>query len=44
MVTWTKLKNRLLEVGVAQNRETMALRMLTTVGLFYFIMREDLRE
>ena len=44
MVTWTKLKNRLLEVGLTQNRETMALRTLTTVGLFYFIVREDLHE
>ena len=41
VVTWTILKNRLLEVGVIQNRETMALRTLTTVGLFYFIMCED---
>ena len=24
-----------------KNRETMALLMLTTVGLFHFIMRED---
>ena len=31
MVTWTIFKNHLLEVGVAQNREPMALRMLTTV-------------
>ena len=35
------LKNHLLEVGVTQNRETMALRMLATVALFYFIMHED---
>ena len=41
MVTWTIFKNHLLEVGLTQNRETMALRMLTTVDLFYFIMRED---
>ena len=27
--------------GLTQNQETMALRTLTTVGLFYFIMRED---
>ena len=27
MVTWTTLKNDLLEVGLTQNRETMALRM-----------------
>ena len=28
----------LLEVGLTQNQETMAFRMLTTVELFYFIM------
>ena len=27
-------KYRLLEVGLTQNRETMALRMLTTIDLF----------
>jgi hypothetical protein len=36
--------NQLLEVGLTQNRETMALRMLTTIGLFNFIMCEDLHE
>ena len=42
MVTWTILKNCLLKVGLTQNhRETPALRTLTTVGLFYFIMHED---
>ena len=41
MVTWTIFKNRLLEVGLTQNQETMALRLLTTVDLFYFIMCED---
>ena len=41
MVTWTIFKNRLLEVGLTQNRETMVLRMFTTVDLFYFIMCED---
>jgi hypothetical protein len=30
-----------LGVGLTQNWETMALRMLTTVDLFYFIMCED---
>ena len=40
MVTWTTFKNHLLEVGLTQNRETLALWTLTTVGLFYFIMRE----
>ena len=39
MVTWTIFKNHLLEVGLTQNRETMALRRLTTVGftLFYHV-------
>jgi len=44
MVTWTISKNHLLEVGLTWNWETMALRMLTTVDLFYFIMCEDPRE
>jgi hypothetical protein len=43
-VTWTIFKNHLLEAGLTQNRETMALRTLTTVGLFYFNMREDPHE
>ena len=42
MVTWTILKNHLLDVGLTQNRETMALRTLTTVGLLvYLIMCDD---
>ena len=44
MVTWTIFNNHLLEVGLTQNRETMALEMLTTFGLFYFIMCEDPHE
>ena len=44
MVTWTIFKNHLLEVGLTQNWETTALRTLTTVDLFYFIMREDPHE
>jgi hypothetical protein len=44
MVTWTTLKNHLLEVGLTQNRETMALQTLTTIGSFYFIMCEDPHE
>ena len=41
MVTWIVFRIHLLEVGLTQNRqEIMALRMLTTVGLFYFIMCE----
>ena len=34
MVTWTTFKNHLLEVGLTQNRETMALRTLTPIDLF----------
>ena len=45
MVTWIVFKNHFLEVGLTQNHwETMALRTLTTVGLFCFIMCEDLRD
>ena len=44
MVTWTIFKNHLLEVGLTQNRETMTLRTLTTVDLFYFIVRENPHE
>ena len=47
MLTWTILKIHLLEVGLPQNRETMALQTLTTVDfIFYFfiIMDEDPHE
>ena len=44
MITSTILKNHFLEVGLTQNRETMALRTFTTVDLLYFIMCEDQRE
>jgi hypothetical protein len=44
MVTWTIFNNHLMEVGLTQNLDTMALRALTTIGLFYFIMRKDLHE
>ena len=44
MVTWIIFENHLLEVGLTQNRETMTLRTLTTVGLFYFIMCENPHE
>ena len=44
MVTWTISKNHLLEIGLTQFRETVALRMLTTVDLFYFIVCEDPHE
>ena len=37
-------KNRLLKVGLIQNQETMTLQTLITVGLFYFIMRENPHE
>jgi hypothetical protein len=39
MVTWTKCKNHLLDVGLTHNRETMALRTLTTIDfiLFYHV-------
>ena len=42
MVTWSILKNHLLEVGSTQNHEIMALPNLTAVGLKHFIMCEDL--
>ena len=41
MVTWTTFKKHLLEVGLTQNTETMALQMFTTVDLFYFVMIKD---
>jgi hypothetical protein len=44
MVTWTTFKNNLLEVRLTQNRKIMALQTLTTIGLFYFIIREDPHE
>jgi hypothetical protein len=44
MVTWIIFKNHLLEVGLTQNWETMALWTLTTVDLFYFIMCEGSHE
>ena len=37
-------QNHLLEVGLTQNPETMALRTLTTVDLLWFIMCEDPHE
>ena len=37
-------KTHLLEVGLTQNRVTMASRTLTTVDLFYFIMCKDPHE
>ena len=44
MVTWIIFLNHLLDVGLAQNQETMARRMLMTVDLFYFITCEDMHE
>ena len=41
MVTWIILKNYLLEVGLTQKWETMALRILTTIDLVYLIMCDD---
>ena len=41
MVTWTIYKNHLLEVGLNQIWDTMALQNLTTVDLLYYIMCED---
>jgi hypothetical protein len=41
MVTWIIFKDHLLEVRLTQDWETMALRMLTTINLFYLIMCED---
>ena len=46
-VSWSLglfLENHLLEVGLTQNRKTMALQKLPTINLFYFIMCEDLHE
>ena len=44
MVTWIIFQNHLLEVGLTQNQETMALRMLKTIGLCYIIMCDDIHE
>ena len=41
---WTIFQNHLLDVGLTQNREIMALWMFTTVDLFYFITCEDPHE
>ena len=41
MVTWTLVKNGLLEAGLTINSETVALQTLTTVGLFSYIKCED---
>ena len=38
------VQKNLLEVSLTQNQETMALHTLMIVGLFYFIMCEDVHE
>ena len=43
-VTWIIFKNHLLEGDLTQNRETMALRTLTTADLYCFIVYEDSHE
>ena len=43
-VIWTIFKNHLLEVGLTQDRETMAPRTFTTVDLVSFIMCDDPHE
>ena len=43
-VTWTIVKNHLLEVGLPQNRETTALWMLTNVDILCFIICKDPHE
>ena len=46
MVAWTIFpkEKHLLEVGLTQNWETMALRTLTTVDFLYFIICENPHE
>ena len=41
MVSWTILRNFLLEIGLTQNWESIALQNFTTVDLLYYIMCED---
>jgi hypothetical protein len=43
-VIWNIFINHLLEVGLTQNRETVALQTLTIIDYFYFIMFEDPHE
>jgi hypothetical protein len=42
--TWHQMGYHLLEVGLTQNMETMALQTLSIVDLLYAIMYEDLHE
>ena len=41
VVTWFTFKIHFLKVDLTQNQETMALRNLITVDLFYSIICED---
>ena len=41
IATWTIFKNHLLELGLTQNREIIALRLFTIVDILCFIMVED---
>ena len=42
IVIWIIFKNHFLEVGLTQDWDTIALRILTTIDLLCFIMCEDL--
>ena len=44
MLTWIVFNNHLFEVDITENRKIVALWTLTTIDLFYFIMREDPHE
>ena len=37
MVTWIIFKNHLLEIGLTQNHENMALRTLTTIKKYFIL-------
>jgi hypothetical protein len=37
MVTWIVFKNHLLEVGLSQNREILALQTFTSVLVYYVL-------
>ena len=43
-VTGSFFQNHLLEIGLTKNRETITIRTLTTVDLFYFIICKDPHE
>jgi hypothetical protein len=44
MVILIIMKNHILKVGLTRNWETMTLRTLTMVGVFYSIMCENPHE